>query len=225
MISILLLTFFVALSLGWASRMDGGGPPVTPEWFERTFVMIPTLALAGTMGFAPVLFSALGVVGRITGHGMYFLQRMPKAIEPEFFDFVVRRFFGADPRAAAEFADLRGIDMEDMPEGRADEIMQAVNAYGWDRLYWRCVTGMAVTGLVVTLPLALVTLAHGHALAAVIIAIAGAQKGLAYMIGYHANVKGWNKDFPMYLSGDTEIGEFLNGCFMALLLALAYGVM
>lgn len=225
MMTFCILLISYALCMGWVGRMDGGGPPKTPEWFERFLVMAPVMAFGSLFGFWPMLFAEAGIVGRITGHGQYFLARMVKAIEPEFFDFIVRPLFGADPRTLPEFADLIDIPVDNIEPERLKEIAEEMDAYGWNRLYWRCVMGMSVTGLVVMLPLALIVVSHLHLLAAGIIIIAGLQKGLSYMVGYHIELKRLNQNFPMYLSGSTEIAEFLNWFNATLLLGVAYLVM
>lgn len=219
-----LIASSVILATAWASRMDGGGPPKTPEIVERLIVMLPVLAYSSLYGWIAMAISSIGVFGRATGHGQFFLSRMIKAISPEFFDFLLRPFFGRDPRTLDEFADLRDLRVEEIPVERLKEINAAVDAYGYNRLYWRCVAGMSVTGAIVTLPLAGILIAAGEVLSPMIVLVAGAQKGLSYMIGYHLCVKSWNRNFPMYLHDDTEIAEFLNGLLLSLLLAVAYQV-
>lgn len=219
-----LISSSVILATAWASRMDGGGPPKTPEIVERLIAMLPVLAYGSLYGWVAMFIASVGVVGRATGHGLYFLARQIKATTPEFFDFMLRPFFGRDPRTSDEFADLRNLRVEEIPVERLKEINAAVDAYGYNRLYWRCVAGMSVTGVIVTLPLACILIAAGEVLSPMIVFVAGAQKGLSYMIGYHLRIKNWNRNFPMYLHDDTEIAEFLNGLLLALLLAVAYQV-
>lgn len=219
-----LIASSVILCTAWASRMDGGGPPKTPEIVERLIVMLPILAYGSLYSWVTMLIASVGVVGRATGHGLYFLARQIKATTPEFFDFLLRPFFGRDPRTDDKFADLRGLRVEEIPVERLKEISDAVDAYGYTRLYWRCVAGMCVTGLIVTLPLAGVLFTAGEVISPLIVLAAGAQKGLCYMIGYHLHVKSWNRNFPMYLHDATEIAEFLNGALLATLLAVAYWV-
>lgn len=214
----------VILATAWASRMDGGGPPKTPEIVERLIVMLPVLAYGSLYGWVAMFIASVGVVGRATGHGLYFLARQIKATTPEFFDFILRPFFGRDPRTADEFADLRGLRVEEIPVERLKEINAAVDAYGYTRLYWRCVAGMSLTGLIVTLPLAGILIAAGEVLSPMIVLLAGAQKGFSYIVGYTIHTKSWNRNFPMYLHDDTEIAEFLNGLLLSLLLAVAYQV-
>ena len=74
------------------------------------------------------------------------------------------------------------------------------------KMYWRSVAGMAVTGLSVTL---LPGLCYGwmvNPTGGAIIAISGATKGMAYMIGWALSRRG-------LILHATEMGEHLTGAF------------
>ncbi len=81
--------------------------------------------------------------------------------------------------------------------------------FGVDRggAYWRCVCGLAITGLAVTVPTGVLYGGKGGAM----IAISGASKGMAYMIGHSLPVK-----------SPTIIGEILTGVFGWGILAAVY---
>lgn len=73
-------------------------------------------------------------------------------------------------------------------------------------MYWRSVAGMAVTGLAVTL---LPGVCYGfmvNPLGGAVIAVSGASKGMAYMIGWALSRKG-------LILHATEMGEHLTGAF------------
>ena len=72
--------------------------------------------------------------------------------------------------------------------------------FGVDRgcAYWRCVCGLVITGLMVTIPAGVL---YGG-MEGAIIALSGSTKGLAYMIGHALPVR-----------SPTMIGEILTGVF------------
>lgn len=109
-------------------------------------------------------------VAIVTGHGQYFLDLARKYIKPERFDFVVAIFFGRDPRSYSVSPYLH-------PDSHIAEYDYKIRSYGERLLYWRCVLGMAVTGVIVTIPAGLA--AQNPALA-----LAGAVKAPAYMAGF-----------------------------------------
>lgn len=185
MFTTMILFFFVQnIILGAIfGRLDGGGILNTPGWVERFLIMLYfVLACLPYAGWAsPLAF--IGVAGIVTGHGMYFLSLSAKAVKPEWFDFVVRPFFGEDPRAAPLF--VRFIDNEfEMSVEQRDEIQDAMNNYGLKKLYRRCVFGMFVTGSIVGLPAALLCLCFGAWLPALLLSLTGVVKAAAYVIAH-----------------------------------------
>ena len=165
-------------------RMDGGGGPKTPELVERLLIMAYfVVACVPYAGWASPIALA-GAAGIATGHGMYFLALVVKAIEPERFDFIVRLFFGEDPRAAYKFCHLVDKKPFELRPDQLADIQAAMNSYGMKRLYWRCVFGMFVTGTIVGLPAALVCLYYGAWLPALALSLTGVVKAAAYPIAY-----------------------------------------
>ena len=209
----MMIFVFIVLCLigGWFARMDGGAPPKTPEWVERSLCISFFLYAAWCITqdwWALAAFA--GVLGLLTGHGQYFLNRAVKAIEPEKADFIVRLFFGEDPRTADRFKHLRGSWPKD--QDRID-IANAMNSYGMNKLYWRNVYGMAVTGSLVGLPAAILAIVYGAYFAAIPLALTGAAKAGGYVIAYWLYQKGLLSRLGKYLDHDTATGEFLNGFF------------
>lgn len=171
-------------------RMDGGGIVKTPEIVERLLCI--ALFPIACLFIAPVwwIVAFAGIFGLATGHGQYFLARVNKQIEPEKVDFIVKLFFGDDPRTEFETsAAARSTYME---------------IYGMTKLYWRCVFGMFVTGSLVGLPAAILAFSFGHIIPGILFASTGLAKALAYIIGYEL----WE---------ETEKAEYINGAFRNLL--------
>ena len=160
------LYFICACAFGALfARMDGGGEPKTPEWVERTLCMLVFMIACAPFAGMWALAAYLGVVGIATGHGQYFLARALKRIKPERVDFIVRLFFGRDPRETSALA-------------------SDLDAYGSTKLYCRCVFGMFVTGTLVGLPAAILALCYGQYAAALLFSLTGVAKALAYIAGY-----------------------------------------
>lgn len=196
----LIAVFFVQNVLLGAlyGRMDGGGGPKTPEIVERSLILfyfiMACLPFAGW--YSPLAFA--GIAGIATGHGLYFLARSVKATTPEFFDFIVRAFFGEDPRTSRQFEHLRGIAPEKLSPDQSAAIKSAMDKYGMTKLYWRCVFGMAVTGSMVGLPAAILALYFGAYWQAALFALTGPIKAFSYAVTWH-------------LFKDTAPAEWLNG--------------
>lgn len=220
-----ILLLALAFGTGWAARMDGGGPPVTPEWFERFLVTAPITAFGAVFGWVGLTVAALSIFAKSLGHGQYFLSRAVKATEPEKVDLIIRIMFGRDPRTFDQFKQFRGDGWKNVPDAVKDQIAQAMASYGLTRLYWRNVVGMAITGSLVTLPLSGLLAYHGEAFAAVLALLAGTQKAISYMLGYWAYTSGFYRKLPDFLNGETESAEFLNGFNMTLLLGAALMVL
>ena len=77
--------------------------------------------------------------------------------------------------------------------------------------YWRCFTGLALTGAMVTLPVGVLYALKTDALYGLALGLSGALKAPAYMIGWFIH-EHFRKIHP------TKIGEILTGLF-------SYGVL
>lgn len=188
------MTFLILFAIYWIvpgaiwGRVDGGGIAKVSEWVERTFVMLPFLISTAVIA-GPWCFTAYsGVAAIATGHGQYFLARMIKYVKPEFFDFLVRPFFGADPRSNPAF--------KNFPVGYGP-IEEAVKQYGRTKLYWRCVFGMFVTGTLLGLPAFVLCMVYQKWYGALFL-LTGIVKALSYMIAYA-------------IFKDTKQAEYING--------------
>lgn len=192
-----------------AARMDGGGKPKTPEWVEKALVIFPFVICTWPYAGYYCAIGGIGLAGPAMGHGQYFLRRLGEAVAPERVDFIVRLFFGEDPRSRMEFYTLRGLDYSELsPEQRA-AIQRAMDNYGMDRLYRRCVFGMFLGGCVIGLPAAGVALYFGAWLPALYLSLTGFIKAAAYHYSY--------KIFK-----STEQAEWANGGGRSALAAAAY---
>lgn len=169
-ISIGVVLVFVAAG-AIAYRMHGGGGPDFGKWFDR--VLIGTLFAVACYPFAGwyALFAYLGIVGIATGHGQYFPGLAVKHIEPEFFDFIVRLFYGTDPRTNIAHAGK--------PEA-SPSIRIAMTGYGMRNLSNRCSFGMFVTGALVGLPAVVLALAYGRWIEAMLFCMTGPFKAVSY---------------------------------------------
>lgn len=197
--SILILAFVFNVALGAIfGRMDGGGVLKTPEWVERSLIMLYFVAACVPFAGWWALAAYAGVAGIATGHGLYFLARQVKATEGERFDFIVRQLFGRDPRTAQEFWHLRGVASDDLSREDYDRIQTAIYSYGRTKLYWRCVFGMFVTGQIVGLPAAILAACFGAWIPAALFLGTGLVKAVAYVVSYEI----W---------GRTEPAEYING--------------
>lgn len=180
----------------WFARMDGGGWPKTPEILERllcmSFFVVACIPVAGVI--APL--ALVGMVGITTGHGQYFLERMQKYIKPETLDFIVSLFFGKDIRTRAKYAN-----------GLEGTTFYAEYGDNYNKLYWRNLFGMFVTGTLVGLPAGIIFMVNGLPLMGLLLSLTGVVKSLAYCISWET-------------TRGTELAEWLNGFFRTLLPAL-----
>lgn len=184
---LIIFVIFAAISVAFFSRMDGGGEPKTPELVERLLCISPFFFLGCFIHPIAAAVSLSGYGGRATGHGQYFPDVEGKIIKQsntEFVDPFVRLFFGKDPRV-------------DQPDHETAH--NSVLAYGLKKLHIRCFVGMALTGLLVTLGIAIAAFFYGHALIGTFMLLAGVGKAVSYQIGYRL------------LNSPTEAGEYING--------------
>lgn len=140
------------------ARLDGGGITKVPEVVERALCMsFFVLACVPSASWLSV-FALIGTFGIATGHGQYFPTLAKKPVDPEYFDFIVKWFFGPEPRNSATLY---------------------LDSY----LYKRCAFGMFVTGSIVGIPAAITCIATGN-LYGIAMLFTGVAKALGYHIGY-----------------------------------------
>ena len=193
-------------------RLDGGGIAKTSEWIERTLIMFFFVLACAPFAEYWALLAYAGVLGIATGHGQYFLDRAIKAMAPESFDFIVRLFFGEDPRTDNSYKNVRDDNLSIISPAYKS-IKQYMEVYGMKKLYWRNVFGMGCTGFLVGLPAAILAIVFGAYLPATLFLLTGPIKSIAYMVGY----KFWKA---------TEPAEYINGglrnviCMAVMLLLL-----
>lgn len=178
-------------------RMDGGGIADVKEWVERSLIMFAFVLSCAPFAGVVSVGAYLGVVGIATGHGQYFLETTIKAMSAERFDFVVRLFFGADPRTAVELKPWRGEKWNNAPQEIKDSLFLKMQDYGLSKLYWRNIFGMCVTGSLVGLPAFILAILYGQAVG-VLFLLTGPIKAFSYMFA-------WN----FYKT--TVTAEYING--------------
>lgn len=178
-----LLAFLPLCALGGLfARMDGGGKPATPEIVERLLCI--SFFVAAVFAINPWLspVALLGMFGLATGHGQYFLSFLERAVDGERLDFIVRLVFGDDPRTHIRYLSFRGEKWANAPQGMKDILKSELEQYGRKKLLCRSVFGMFVTGSMVGLPAAIVSLCYGRFVEAGLLASTGLVKALAYYV-------------------------------------------
>lgn len=152
--------------------------------------LVPAWVQQAGMGLA---LGALCWVGKTTGHGLYMnLGTYYRYAGSEKVDFLLKPFFGVDIRTLDRTKNMMPFDI------------QAEQPY--KKVLLRCVAGLAVVGF---LAVSGVVIAFGYIepLAALPVAICGAMKGAAYMIGWQIADDEWAEPSP------TNYGEFFTGLF------------
>lgn len=148
-----------------------------------------TLYAFGIPHWLNALTYAAAVGACCLGHGQwqslkYWLRAIGGA---ERLDFIVRLFYGRDPR--------------DVPAGTPDYIVEAFcRAYGLERLERRGMLGMALSGVAVSLAPGAALIAYGHVIPGLLVLAGGGLKSYAYKFSWD-NFDG------------TEIAEWLTGFF------------
>ena len=193
----LLIALKVVLLGALYGRLDGGGIAKVGEWVERSLIMFFFVLACAPFSGLYALLSYGGVGGIATGHGQYFLNRMIKAIAPERFDFIVRWFFGTDPRTQEKYSVYRDDAWRSASASIQHRIDHDMMDYGLNKLYWRNVFGMFVTGSLVGIPAFIISMCFGQWIGAVFL-LTGVVKSIAYMVGYR-------------LYSNTESSEYING--------------
>ena len=173
----------VVLSILWALPF---APLPYTEFEDKAFAVSLVVIVIG-----------LCALGKSMAHGQWFsLGTVWKYIKPERLDFLLVPFFGDDPRSA--------------------QGMQGVEVYReikYNKLYWRCVTGMALKGFA-SVSGAVIAFGFINPLFSVIVALGGISCALAYMIGW-----------AVYPKHATVIGEVLSGGFAYLSLSIVWGLL
>ncbi|MGR3179816.1 MAG: hypothetical protein ACUZ8E_17390 [Candidatus Anammoxibacter sp.] len=148
------MTALLILAGAFIYRMRGGMKPSFPRPVDQLLFSLPyaAITLLAVNWWAALIVLILTTLAISTGHGQYFLNISRKKIKPERLDFIVRIFFGKDPRTTDDY-----------------------QTFNKKKLYWRSVFGMAVTGLAITLPCGIATMNP-------VIAISGLLKAPAYML-------------------------------------------
>lgn len=204
----MILKWLLVPVMGWLSRMCGGAPPNLGRPWPQILYAMPVALTAWPAGVIWTLLSLGGAFfGKSTGHGQWMsLAHVIKKVHEEPLDFIVAWFWGADPRVVAT-DDAQAVILS--------------NEYGLTKLYWRCVFGMAVVGVAVTLVGGVALILSGMAGAGALLILSGICKAPAYMIGWIIYPTGQGQG-PQYLNQATAIGELLTGVATGIAVALAW---
>ena len=196
---IILYYVFFGILGGLLYRIRGmSGNPRRP-FMQAVFCLgylIPLSAIHAPIGLSLAAY-AVSVLFTCMGHGQW--QSMSiKAMAPERLDFIVRWFFGQDPRTIDGFKYMRRLADSDYSVFQKASIMTVINQYGFKKLFWRNVTGMAISGLFMGLGPALALAYMGHNKMAIPLLIWSALgKGFAYFYG----TKEKNTEFAEFCTG------------------------
>lgn len=193
----LLIAAYVIFLGAVFGRLDGGGIAKVSEWLERSLIMFFFVLACAPIAHYWAILAYFGVVGIATGHGQYFLNLSAKAVSGERTDFIARFIFGDDPRTNIKYIKYRNDGWSDAPQEIKDQIYLEMQDYGLNKLYWRNVFGMFVTGSLVGIPACIISISFGE-LYGLLFLLTGPAKAIAYMMGQ----KFW---------GNTEQAEFING--------------
>lgn len=201
---------------GFVSRWQGGGFFHAPKalinlaW-AAPIAMVCALVLHSASGDSTMataaffVVTALCVAGKGTGHGQYMsLGRVVKYMEPERLDFIVRLFYGRDPRTLG----ILDCSCRICAKERLDQ-------YGHSRLVRRCLFGLSVIGMAAVFG-GFAALVVVKPLAARALLFAGVTKAYWYW-------GGWCIQDGIYDGADgvgTAIGETLSGAAVYLVIGL-----
>lgn len=175
-------------------RMRGGKPDL-PRPVEQVLfcsVLLWAMLVFGVQ-WEWVVISFIGAVAWCcSGHGQYFLGLQADRPGVESYDFLLRPFFGKDPRLNVQpYPPLSDFSM--LSDDKWYNLQ--INTYGRARLYRRCLAGLALGGVLVTLFPGLAIALEGHICAGLAIALSGLLKAPVYLISDKAGK-------------DTEGGEW-----------------
>jgi hypothetical protein len=220
-----LLSFIISLYGGVALRLHGGGF-LKPRDGNKRSLPKGVLNLIATWPFGLVAYFLLDfhtdfsnlvnavlsllclglcIAGRASGHGQYIsmgFYNIPT--KPEKLDFIVKWFFGDDPRA--------------LTNNPNDLILNKTGKF--DNLYWRCLFGNAITGLAAVSGIIMITIISQQYLLTMAFILGGILKGLAYAISWMIYPNGNGRGLKNFNEA-TQIAEFMTGVFAYLPLGLA----
>lgn len=176
-----------AMLCRWRGSKEGIQLPRPLEQMLYCSVFLAAMVILQVPVYLHLPAYAISVVFCLMGHGPYFLDRMVKAFEREWPDFILNWFYGTDPRSWDKFKQWRDFDRETATaeqqaayDAAMTDIQDEMEEYGMDRLYRRCVAGMALTGMLVSIAPGLATMSVSVP-AGIGIALSGAlAKGNAY---------------------------------------------
>ena len=226
-----LIIVSLMLFMAKLSRMSGGAKPSLPFGLDQWVLAIPygalTYFISSTFietNWIVAAVTALGYLAGVfserAGHGSFMTlpYSIKKIKEKEWGDPILTLFFGLDPRNytksnATAYQDIR--------------------TYGETKLYLRNLCGLALNGTFpFIIPIALL-LGFGEFWLAAILLIGGISKATAYNTGWDMFPNGmapWyiadkhnnpNYKYPQNeLQVATEWGEFLDGAFKGLFIAM-----
>lgn len=177
-------TLIAAAALGAALYRMRGGSPTWPRPIEQClFCLVFLVAPAGIPGYQwyhEIGGYILAVAGCCAAHGQWMsLGTVIKYIKPERFDFIISLFFGRDPRSFSSPATMAAND-----EGLTTYYQGLVDRYGKKKLYWRCVAGLGLSGVLITAGPGLMLALAGYPLAGLILGLCGATKAPGYMVSW-----------------------------------------
>lgn len=184
----------IALYGAYVARLHGEdnkiGKLIEASLWAIPFAYVASLMASNLVTLA-VLASTIALMN--TGHGIYFsLGTVWKRVKPERLDVIVAAFFGDDPRI---HIDTHHTDRPLI----------------YDKLYFRCVFGMALKGIARVLPLCIVLLVY-YPILAPILMLGGALTAFAYVLGFEI--------FPLKYA--TKFGEYASGFFAYTTLAIVW---
>lgn len=205
----IVISLIVIASLGFLYRAHGGGFVNFPWKIAEVLIGIVLASVAYLLTQNPAdagIAFALAVVLKVLGHGQYMtldFSKTQKYIEPEKIDTPLGWFFGEDPRTATNLVGLTKTAVK-------AKVAKAINTYGINKLYNRCLVGLALSGSLVGLGLAIGLASAGMLLeASVVIVGFGIAKASAYALGW-----------KFYPAKATETGEIVAGLLTGTVLAL-----
>lgn len=213
--SLILLQMLGSMSLigviTYLYRMHGGAPPKLPwkldEIFIGCLVTLPAVLLAlknnldlnSILCFTGAVFLSTAIL-KTKGHGQYmnlkFLPPWPRTITPETWDIFLKPVLGIDPRTTKDWTELHHSTKA-----------KRLKDYGLNKLLFRCLSGLFISGSSVSLGLVVFLCYSGEWLNGILtFMFFGFSKSLGYYLG-------WKYDLKLHEQVDepTEFGEAFSG--------------
>jgi hypothetical protein len=208
---IILIALIMVFSLlgGWLSRMCGGGPPKLPLGLDQWLYAVPYFLIG-----LPIILPAWAL-----------FLKTPKTIKGWRIWLVLAIAYIAAV-TGKRTGHGGGIDMghssEEVGAGRDPEKLEYPILWlnGVIKTYWYDALLLGITGIVGTIPAGII-LSFFHGGAGLLLAVSGATKPLAYMIGWAVYPNGHGKGIP-HLNEATVLAEFLTGFVAYALLAVSF---